>query len=161
MQIILEETGGDDFLSMRRIPVQDTTDISLFNFGENDLIFCKMDSERSSVMLTTLYTEDPSLFTKTQFNIEGNLEIMEISESNTIDNPFLRMIGIRDREEVFCWEIKVSANGPKTQKIFNRTDRSNFRWPYYAHVMSDHEIVIKYLNQQDKGIYYKMPFEDE
>ena len=119
MQIILEETGGDDFLSMRRIPVLDTAGTSLFNFGENDLIFCKMDSERSTVMLTTLYTEDPSLFTKTQFDMEGNLEIIEIIESNTIDNPFLRMIGIRDREEVFCWEIKTSCNGPKTQKIFS------------------------------------------
>ena len=69
------------------------------------------------------------------------------------------MIGIRDKEEVLCWEIRTTCHGPKTLKIFNRSDRAAFRFPFYAYAMSDHEIVINYLSQKKVGIYYKMEFE--
>ena len=71
------------------------------------------------------------------------------------------MIGIRDKEEVLCWEIKKSCHGFKAQKIFNRSDRAAFRFPFYAYAMSDQEIVINYFSQKDVGIHLKIDFEDE
>ena len=68
------------------------------------------------------------------------------------------MIAIRDREEIICWEIKTSCHGDKTLKMFNRSDRSAFRWPYYAYAISDNEIVIKYLTKNKDAFYLKMPF---
>ena len=70
------------------------------------------------------------------------------------------MIGIRDCEEVICWEVKDKCHGEKTQKIFNRSDRSAFRWPYYAHTLNDDEIVINYFSRKI-GIRLVMPFQNE
>ena len=110
------------------------------------------------------HTKDPNVFSETQFETSGDIEIVEISESNTIisdEHRFLRMIGIRDKEEVLCWEIKATCHGPKTYKIFNRSDRTAFRFPFYAYAINDQQIVINYMSQKNIGIHLKMDFEDE
>ena len=71
------------------------------------------------------------------------------------------MIGIRDKEEVICWEIRTTCHGPKTKKIFNRIDRAAFRFPFYAYTLNDQQIVINYMSQKDIGIHYKMEFADD
>ena len=72
----------------------------------------------------------------------------------------MRMIVIRDREEVNCSEIKTSCHGVKTIKSYNRSDRSAFRWPFYAHTLTENEITIKYLSNLSTGIHLKMPNDD-
>ena len=93
--------------------------------------------------------------------MSGDVEIAEIREFNTVTNSkyrYLRMIGIRDKEEVLCWEVRT--HGPKTMSIFNRSDRVAFRFPFYAYAISDQQIVINYLCQDNIGIHYKMEFKD-
>ena len=101
-------------MTVDRIPVIDPIDISIFNYGQNDLVLCKREIDESSVTLTMQHTQDPSVFSESQFEVQGNVNIIEVSESNNFDNPFLRMIGIRDCEEVICWEVKDKCHGEKT-----------------------------------------------
>ena len=49
---------------------------------------------------------------------------------------------------------------PPERKLYNRQDRADFRWPFYAYCLSDDIIVINYLNEKDMSIYYRMPFYD-
>lgn len=149
----------ENFLEINRIPIKDPMSVEIFNYGMNDLVFCKRDHDAGTVTLSTLHADDPSAFSETQFEIHGKAEIIEITESTLIGNPFMRMIAIRDREEVLCWEIKTSCHGIKTEKSYNRSDRSAFRWPYYAHALTDNEIIIKYLSNLKAGIHLKMPFD--
>ncbi len=63
---------------MSRIPITDTVGISIFNFGENDLVLCRRDAGSSDVSLTMLEDESPSNFSETTIEMKANLKIMEI-----------------------------------------------------------------------------------
>jgi hypothetical protein len=71
------------------------------------------------------------------------------------------LIGIRDREEFLCWEVESSCHGPKTRKIFNRSDLSAFQWPYYAHALSERLIIINYLTEDNLSIFTQLELEEE
>lgn len=102
------------------------------------------------------------MFSETQFDLSGDIEIVEISQSTFFTaTPRMRMIGIRDCEEVLCWEVWGTCHGRKSLKSYNQIDRVAFRFPFYAYAMSDEEIVVNYLSQENVGIYFKMDFVDE
>ena len=103
-----------------------------------------------------------SIYEETQLAIDGTIKIVEVHESmaDLMDDPMLRVVGIRDSEEVLVWEVrqKRAKEMLVTNKIFNRVDRSCLRWPFYAYAASDREIVVTNMAKSKVGISIVMGF---
>ena len=115
--------------------------MDLFSFGEKDIVVCKRGTGRAFTSLTMLSESNPSEFSETTFDLSDNVRIVEILESSedafNPDQKFLRCLGIRDNEEVLCLEVHVQDKQLiKSFKVHNRTDRCDFRWPFYAYVLN-------------------------
>jgi len=154
---------------LSRIAFEKTDGISLFNFGDHDLVFAKRDKASASVNLTMMSEESLSEFSSSTFEIDENVRIVEILESTeaSFEYPFLRLLGIRDSEELLCWEVRHDdspsmqvVSTVKQLKVYSRADRSDFRWPFFAYALTNNTIVINYLPARDVSFFYQFPFDD-
>ena len=150
-------------ISLKRVPLVDPNSVDIFNLGENDMMFCRRNASRGLVTFTTHNQKEMSVYEETQLSIDGTIKIVEVYESvaEVIDDPMLRVVGIRDSEEVLVWEVrqKRAKEMLVTNKIFNRVDRSCLRWPFYAYASSEKEIVVTNMAKSNVGISIMMGFD--
>lgn len=126
---------------MNRLSVSSTKGISVYAFGQHDISVLQRNIGRAFMSLTMLSETNPSEFSETTFEISENVTVVEVYEtpdSNMFKQPYLRVLAIRDNEEVLCYEVhRKGKQHVKTTKIFNRSDRTDFRWPFYAYAINN------------------------
>jgi len=110
VKLLLEDEVGVDRndVALSRITQENTEGMSVFNFGEEDMVLTRRDKGRASVSLTMLSEVNQSNFSGTTFEMNENVVIVEIIENAdaSMEFPLLRLIGIRGCEEVLCWEAR-------------------------------------------------------
>ena len=149
-------------MELKRVPVLEATNISLLQLGREDLVFGRKDPKLDTFHLSVNFDrKEQHIFSDTSLSVRGDVQLSDIFCDLSLERPFLRVIGIRDDEEVFFWEVKDNYYGEKTLKVYNRSDRTHFRWPYYAHARSDNQICVNYLSVPDVGFYIEMPFKKD
>lgn len=61
----MDDENDRNQLVTSRIPITNTEGISLYNFGNKDLVLCRQDAGAASLSLTMLEDENPSDFSET------------------------------------------------------------------------------------------------
>ena len=91
---------------------------------------------------------------------------MKVYEAIELERPFtgekfFRITVIRDNEEVQCWEVKDNAQGEQIPRSVNSAKLSTFRWPFFAYVVGQSELIINPLakrnsNNEQTNLHYTL-----
>ena len=73
-------------------------------------------------------------------------EAIELEREN--GEKFFRVTAIRDHEEVQCWEVIDNAQGEEYSRSVNSSKLSTFRWPFFAYVVGQSELIINPLHKR-------------
>ena len=157
-------------MKFERLKVSETEDIKIFPFGFQDIAVFKQLIGQSYSSITMMNEEAPSEFTEMNIKLRENTVLKDVfcsicNENTQCDQPYIRLLGIRDNEEVHCYEVhrKISEKSHvHSLTIANRGDRQDLRWPFFAHALSDSEIVINYMHDDYRhiSIYHRLEFEN-
>lgn len=89
-----------------------------------------------------------------------HIDIKEVLEFKRQGRDVLRVTGIKDNEELVCWEVLDHSQGEVNQRNDKSTNRlSTLRWPFFAYSLGKREIVIRPLEDAEFVIHYKLVFD--